>query len=111
MIVSASTLSGRGSGLAREARHDEIHRTMEGGSGELPHVAEPDRRRSHVASPHRRFQTGGSERFPLHQADEASIEAHVAESGDDAAFKSADAGEEPEHPDGISHMHPPLRSP
>jgi len=42
----------------------------------------------------RASQNRGAKRFPLDHADDASMDAHVAESGDDAALESADAGEE-----------------
>lgn len=91
LVVGAHALPGRGSWLAGEPRHDEIHRSSVVGSGELPHVAQPDRRRSHVAAVHRRRQTGDAERFPFHHADAVSIEAQVSKSGGDSALEPSDA--------------------
>jgi len=52
----------------------------------------------------------GAKRFPLDHADDASIDAHVVESGEDAALESADAAEESQDGE-VSHIVPPPQAP
>ena len=107
LVFHAAPGAGCAGWLAREACNDAIHRSTEGGSGELPDVAHPERRTSHAERFMRASQNRGAKRFPLDHADDASSDTQVAESGNDAAFESADAGEESQDGE-VSHTAAPL---
>ena len=105
-VLDAAAGAGCAGRLARETRTDEIHRSRKGGSGEVPDIAKPDRRRIHGLRFARASQNRGAKRLPLDHADDASMEAQVGKSGEDAAFESADAGEESEDVErGKIHIH------
>lgn len=94
-VVDAKALSGRGDGLAREARNDEIHDATPGVAVEAREIR-PHRRRIQGARLAARCQEFDGKGFPLDVADRSS----VRNGEPDSEVEPSSTGAEGEHVEG-----------